>query len=87
MQTLTFAAIYFVTWWLCLFIILPFGVKTQQEDEDGTVLGTSESAPVRPMLVRKALITTVVAGVVVGLLYWANAQFGLNVEAVSRWFE
>jgi predicted secreted protein len=37
--------------------------------------------------VRKALITTVVAGVVVGLLYWANAQFGLNVEAVSRWFE
>lgn len=87
MQTLTFAAIFFVTWWLCLFIVLPFGVKTQQEDEDGTVLGTTESAPARPMLLRKALITTVVASVVVGALYWANAQFGLNIEAVSRWFE
>ena len=87
MQTLTFAAIFFVTWWLCLFIVLPFGVKTQQEDDDGTVLGTTESAPARPMLVKKALITTVLAGVVVGALYFANAQFNLNIEAISHWFD
>jgi predicted secreted protein len=87
MQTLTFVAIYFVTWWLCLFFVLPFGVKTQQEDEGGTVLGTTESAPARPMLLRKALITTALAGVVVGALYFANARFNLNIEAISRWFD
>jgi predicted secreted protein len=87
MQTLTFAAIFFATWWLCLFIVLPFGIKTQAEDEEGTILGTTESAPVRPMLVRKALITTALTFVVVGALYFANHQFNFNIEAISHWFD
>lgn len=62
-------AIYFVCWWIILFAILPFGVKTQ--DEAGEVSpGTAESAPIAPMLVQKAIATTIVTTLVFGLIYW-----------------
>lgn len=86
MTWVTFAAIFFVVWWLCLFIVLPFGVKTQAEDPEGSIMGTTESAPARPRLLMKALATTALAAVVVGILYFANANWGLNIEAVSRMF-
>ena len=85
MTWLTFGAIYLVVWWLCLFVVLPFGVRTQDE-EGTTILGTTASAPARPMLVRKALITTVLAAIVVGAIWVANDQFGLDLEALSRLF-
>jgi predicted secreted protein len=63
-------AVYFIIWWIVLFAVLPFGVRTQ--DEEGThVPGTPRSAPVQPRLGRKMLITTLVAGVVFALFYWA----------------
>ena len=37
-------AIYFVVWWTILFAILPFGVRTQEEEGEIT-LGTERSAP------------------------------------------
>ncbi|MGD9738656.1 MAG: DUF1467 family protein [Bauldia sp.] len=86
MNWLTLAAIYFVVWWLCLFIILPIGVRSQAEDSEGAIMGTTESAPARPRLLRRALATTVLAAVVVGVLYYANANWGLTLENVSRMF-
>ena len=68
-------AIYFIVWWLVIFAILPFGIRTQQEDGDVT-LGTAHSAPVRPMLVRKAIITSIVSAVLVGLFWYAYAVRG-----------
>ena len=42
-------AIYMFIWWIVLFAVLPFGVRTQ--DEDGSVVpGTPGSAPTRPRL-------------------------------------
>ena len=29
-------AIYFVIWWIALFLTLPFGVRSQHEDGEGT---------------------------------------------------
>lgn len=66
----TYIAIYFIVWWTVIFTILPFGVRSQHEDgvvEDGTEPG----APQRPLLLRKALVTTVVAAVIVGLFAWS----------------
>jgi predicted secreted protein len=85
MTWLTLTAVYFIVWWLCLFVVLPFGVRTQDE-EGSTILGTVGSAPARPMLLRKALITSLLAAVVVGLLWVANQQFGLNLMAVGDMF-
>ena len=86
MNWLTIAAIYFVVWWLCLFVVLPIGVKTQDE-ENSTILGTVGSAPARPMLARKALAATVLAAVVVGVVAWAVDYFDITLEGVSRTFE
>lgn len=82
---ITLIAIYFVVWWICLFIILPFGVRTQDEEED-TILGTVGSAPIRPMLMRKALATTVLAAVVVAVLWLAADLFDVSLDSISRTF-
>jgi predicted secreted protein len=75
-MSLSFAiAIYFIIWWLVLFAVLPFGVRTQ--DEAGSVVpGTPESAPARPDLARLFLINTVVAAVVFAAV-WAVITFEL----------
>ena len=74
-------AIYVVIWWTVLFAILPIGVRTQ--GEDGTVVpGTPASAPTRPRLVRVALLTTLVSGLVFFGL-WAAIRYGpIDLE---RW--
>ena len=79
-------AIYFVVWWVVLFAVLPWGIRTQ--DEEGEVIfGTERSAPVRPMLIRKALATTIVAAVVVFALWLAIERFGLDLEAIHNLVE
>ena len=61
-------AIYFICWWLVLFMVLPWGVRTQ--DEDGHIApGTPASAPVLPHLGRKMIATTIIATVIFGVIY------------------
>jgi predicted secreted protein len=60
-------AILFTTWFIVLFAVLPFGVRSQQEE--GTfVEGTDPGAPVAPKLWIKAVWTTVLTAVVFGML-------------------
>ncbi len=63
-MSLTFAvAIYFIVWWITLFAVLPFNVRTQ--DEAGTIVpGTPESAPAEPKLLRIVVINTIIASLV-----------------------
>jgi len=58
---------YVVIWWITIFAVLPWGVKPTAEDD----LGHAAGAPANPLLLRKAAITTVVAGVVWLIVYWA----------------
>ena len=44
MSTSLAVALYIVIWWLTLFVVLPFGVRTQGEAGD-VVEGTPASAP------------------------------------------
>ena len=82
----TLAAIYFVTWWTILFAVLPFGVRTQEEDGE-VVLGTSASAPVRPRLLVKAFWTSIVAAVLVGGFWFAVDHYGLSLPMVANWID
>ncbi len=61
-------AIYIFIWWIVLFAVLPFGVRTQHEEGE-VVPGTPESAPAKPRLLRVFLINTVVATIVFGIVY------------------
>lgn len=61
-------ATYFIIWWLTLFMVLPFGVKTQEEDGN-VVPGSVESAPAAPHILKKALITTIIAAIIFAIVY------------------
>lgn len=66
-MTVTFGIfVYLIIWWAVLFAVLPIGVKRQENPEPGTDPG----APEKPMLLKKALITSVVSGVVFAGVYW-----------------
>jgi predicted secreted protein len=68
MSLISSFAIYFVIWWICLFVVLPFGVKSQHE-MDHVTLGTEHGAPHQPRLLRKAIATTVLATIVFAGVY------------------
>ena len=62
-------AVYFTMWWIVLFAVLPFGVRSQHEHEHGVVPGSEPGAPHTPRLLSKALWTTALSAVLfAGLL-------------------
>ncbi len=61
-------AIYVFIWWIVLFAVLPFGVRTQH-DEGEVVPGTPESAPAAPRMLRVFVINTIVATIVFAIVY------------------
>lgn len=77
MGWISFVAIYFVLWWLVLFAVLPFGLRTQDDDREVT-LGTTASAPRGPHMARAVLWTTIVTSVLVGFYYWGTQIMGYS---------
>ena len=63
MSWTTAAAIYFIIWWVTLFAVLPWGVRSQAESGD-VVPGSDPGAPAIPHLRAKLIWTTIVASVV-----------------------
>jgi len=62
----TAAAIYFIIWWVVLFAVLPWGVRSQAESGE-VVPGSDPGAPAIPHLWAKLVWTTVAATVVFAL--------------------
>ena len=60
--------IYAVLWWLVLFMVLPFGVRTVREEGGEVGAGEATSAPAKPRIIRKMLITTLISGAIMGLI-------------------
>lgn len=76
-------AIYIFIWWITLFAVLPFGVRTQ--DEEGNVVpGTPGSAPAKQRMLRVFLINTVVATIVFAIVY-AIIAYGLITPDNVPW--
>jgi len=59
MSWATGVMVYIVLWWTVLFAVLPLGVRRVENPGRGQERG----APERPQLLRKAIITSVVAAV------------------------
>lgn len=58
--------VYCIIWWVVIFMVLPWGIKVPEETEPGH----ATSAPEKPMLWRKAAITTVISAVIWGIAYY-----------------
>jgi predicted secreted protein len=67
MAITTVIAIYFLIWWVTLFAVLPFGVRSQHEGED-YAQGTDPGAPIVARLGVKLIWTTAIATVLFAVL-------------------
>ena len=76
-------AVYFILWWLVLFAMLPFSLRTQDADGDVT-LGTVASAPKGPHVLRAMLRTTIVTAVIAAIFYGLTKGLGLGIDDIPR---
>jgi len=67
MSVTTVLAIYFIVWWVVLFAVLPWGVRSQDESGDVTP-GTDPGAPAVHTVWMKLLWTTIIASVVFAVM-------------------
>jgi predicted secreted protein len=78
----TAIAIYFIIWWVMLFAVLPWGVRSQ--DERGTVApGTDPGAPVSPRVWRTVIATTIAACVVFTLFFFVYSYHLVTIEGLA----
>lgn len=81
-MSFTFAfALYWVIWWTILFVFLPIGVRSQHEAGD-VVPGSEGAAPARPLLLYKALLTTVTAFVILGLCWLVLDKHIISLDQI-----
>lgn len=64
MELVTGIVVYILVWWVVIFAVLPWGNRAPDDPMPGTV----ESAPVKPRIWTKVLITTGVAAVIWGII-------------------
>jgi predicted secreted protein len=63
MSTTTSIAIFFIIWWVVLFAVLPWGIRSQVESGE-VVPGSDPGAPALPKLWSKVIWMTVLAVIV-----------------------
>jgi predicted secreted protein len=68
MPVTTAIAIFFLIWWVVLFAVLPWGVRSQHEGGEVTP-GTDPGAPALPNLWRKLVWTTLVSAALFAACY------------------
>ena len=76
-------AIYTLFWTLCLFIVLPFGVRTAEEAGAERQPGHADSAPHAFSLGRTAVRTTIVSAVLFGLYYFNYLNGWITAEQLD----
>lgn len=88
MKLTSIVAIYLLFWVMSAFFVMPFGVRTHDDEQAELVPGQVSSAPVnfRPGQVAKR--ATILAAILFGLYYanYVNGWFGAEVLDVTRWF-
>jgi predicted secreted protein len=83
MSLATALAVFFLIWWLTLFAILPFGVRSQQES--GPVSeGTDPGAPATAQVLRKLVWTTIVATVVFAVFAVVYIKRWITLDDIAR---
>jgi predicted secreted protein len=81
MNWFTGVVLYVLIWWTALFAVLPIGTKPVEEADEATGW---RGAPQKPQLLRKVIITTLVAAVV-----WFGAWLLITSPYISfrhGWF-
>jgi predicted secreted protein len=78
-----YVAGYFVAWWLVLFAMLPFSLRTQ-DDEKNVTLGTVSSAPAGRHMLRAVIRTTIVTMLIFAAVYVLTDVLGYSIGDIPR---
>ncbi|HEX8364422.1 MAG TPA: DUF1467 family protein [Allosphingosinicella sp.] len=83
MHPVSAVAVYILFWTMSLFLVLPFGVRTDEEAGVERTLGHAESAPHGFRFGRAALRATILSAILFGL-FFANWTYGwVSVEMLD----
>ena len=66
MNAFTAVVLYLLIWWTVLFAVLPFGARPVAEADE---LTGWRGVPAQPRILRKIIITTLVAAIMWGIAY------------------
>jgi predicted secreted protein len=75
-------AIYFVLWWLCFFVVLPFGANSQHEIGEVTP-GTDAGAPYKLYVLRRVVATSLLAAIIFAGVYLYFGVYGKTLEDLA----
>lgn len=78
-------ALYLIIWWVVLFMVLPWKVRPIGETSERRDQGLAQSAPEKPYLFRKFMVTTVLSGIIFALL-WTGIVHGHLLEKLLALF-
>ena len=77
-------AIYFLFWAFCVFLVLPFGVRTAHEAGTELIPGQAESAP-HEFNVWRIVVRTTIVSTVLFAIYYLNYVFGWVTVDMLDW--
>jgi predicted secreted protein len=89
MSIATALAVFALIWWVTLFAVLPFGIRSQHEagpDEKPITPGTDPGAPIQFSLRRKLLWTTLVSGVIYAACYVVYVEHLVTIDGLMAPF-
>ena len=86
MPVATALAIFFLIWWVVLFAVLPWGIRSQHESED-MVAGTDPGAPVSVRLGRKLLWTTLVSIAIYAVCFFVYSKHWITIDGLMAIFQ
>ena len=76
-------AVYFVVWWMTLFVVLPFGIRSQQET-GAVVAGTDPGAPNSVRLLRIVGTTTVLSAVFLAIFWFGYVENVFDLTMIKE---
>jgi predicted secreted protein len=86
MPVTTAVAIFFLIWWVVLFAVLPWGIRSQHESGSEIAPGTDPGAPAIPNLRRKLVWTTLVSVVIFAGCYVTYVEHLVTLQSLMAPF-
>ena len=82
MQLISALAIYFIIWWMTLFLVLPWGATSSHEAGQDVLEGTMKAAPIKPRMLLKFLMTTIISALIFGVIYYVSSTGMIKLDDI-----
>lgn len=83
MQALSIVVIFMICWWMIFFMLLPVGVTHDQPE----IPGQQSGAPDHPGLKKKIMITSIIAVLLTGGIYYLTKRDDLSLRSLVHYWE